>query len=83
MMLMSNVEAMETQWRRLTSLKYIDIIHQNAILIEDIDTATFWVNVFHFKDSGGKYEFKELSEFVLKCLLLPLENSTVERVLAS
>lgn len=45
----TDVEAMEIQWRRLTCLKYIDIIQQHTILFENIDTITFWVNVLHFK----------------------------------
>lgn len=71
---------METQWRKLTSLKYIDIVCGSPILIDDIDAATFWVNVLHVKDSGGKYAFKELAEFVLRTLSLPLAKATVERV---
>lgn len=74
---------METQWRKLTTLKYSDTMCNSTILIEDIDSVTFWVNVLHVKDSGGNYAFKEIAEFVLRLLSLPLANSTVERVYLS
>lgn len=44
------------------------------------DSHKFWPKVYNFKDAGGNYAFKELSEFVLKILSLPSSNAMVERV---
>lgn len=33
-----------------------------------------------YKNAGGKFIFKEVADFVLKLLLLPLSNAVVERV---
>lgn len=40
----------------------------------------FWSKLYSFKDAGGDYIFRELTEFVLKLLSLPTSNAMVERV---
>lgn len=46
------------------------------------DIASFWVEVLHFTDASGERCFKELAEFALSLLSLPLSNADVEHVLA-
>ena len=43
-------------------------------------TDKFWIEIHNFKDAGGEYCFRKVSEGVIKILLVPISNSDVERV---
>lgn len=75
---MADLELMEQQWRKLLTLNYVDICP--SVPIQDIDSSVFWINVLNINDSSGKQAFKDLAEFSLRVLSLPLANAIVERV---
>lgn len=59
-----DLEAIELQWNKLTTLKYSEI-NSSPVLIEEKDTSEFWVDVLNLKDSGGQQQFTDLAEFIL------------------
>lgn len=72
----SNLPLIETQWNKLTTVTWKIYLDESELN----DTHKFWPKVYNFKDAGGNYAFKELSEFVLKILSFPSSNAVVERV---
>jgi len=44
-----------------------------------VDSYHFWAEVYTYQDAGGTFIFRQLSEFVLKILVLPSSNAIVER----
>lgn len=67
-----DIGLLDTQYRQLCFLPWKNVTKN--------DTASFWVEVLHFTDASGERCFKELAEFALSLLSLPLSNADVERV---
>lgn len=44
-----------------------------------VDSYHFWAEVYTYQDAGGTFIFRQLSEFILKILVLPSSNAIVER----
>lgn len=55
----------------------------NLINVGFETTEQFWVMVSNFKNAGGDYFFKELSQIALNTLSLPISNAFVERVFST
>ncbi|XP_075550145.1 SCAN domain-containing protein 3-like [Dermacentor variabilis] len=66
-----DVGLLDTQYRRLCLLPWKNV---------NKDGASFWVEVLDFKDASGESCFKEIAEFALSLLAMPLSNADVERV---
>jgi len=66
----------EAQWEKLTTVKLTSYLSEDELS----DSLKCWSKLYSFKDAGGTYIFRELSEFVLKLLCLPSSNAIVERV---
>ncbi|KAJ8947983.1 hypothetical protein NQ314_008518 [Rhamnusium bicolor] len=64
---------LDMQWNDLSSVKWhID---------ENTSSEYFWSNlVLNYKNAGGEQIFKDIAEFALLTLSLPLSNAVVERV---
>lgn len=60
----------EMQWRSLESSMWS---------CKD-DTNEFWGEVYNFKDAVGHNPYKELADFALQFLVLPISNADVERL---
>ncbi len=74
-------EKIKTQWERLSSLKKEDIYGlREDVPMTAINIVDFWTRVSEMKNALNDYCFKELSEFALLCLSLPISNGVVERV---
>ncbi|KAH9363435.1 hypothetical protein HPB48_006029 [Haemaphysalis longicornis] len=67
-----DIGLLDTQYRQLCFLPWKNVTKN--------DIASFWVEVLHFTDASGERCFKELAEFALSLLSLPLSNADVERV---
>ena len=70
------LDDLDSQWRNLLN------IHWDDYFVEGIseDPVVCWTFVLFFKNAGGQLVFKELAQFALKLLSLPLSNAVVERV---
>ena len=76
---------MQVQRRRLCPLRLQDISLEHYLLQEDpknktIDTVKFWVAVRRLTNANGDQCYKELADFALRSLSLPISNAVVERV---
>ncbi|KAH6928076.1 hypothetical protein HPB50_011343 [Hyalomma asiaticum] len=67
-----DIGLLETQYGQLCLLPW-----KNAT---EEDSTSFWVEVLHLTDEVGERCFKELVDFVLSLLAMPLSNVDVERV---
>ncbi|QQP39542.1 Uncharacterized protein FKW44_020460, partial [Caligus rogercresseyi] len=47
---------------------------------DDCHAEAFWVEVFNYRDSSGEQAFRDLAQFALSLLAMPLSNADVERV---
>lgn len=66
----------EVQWKKILNITWSSYMTE-----KELDNSyTFWTKLYFFKDAGGSFFFRELSEFVLKVLCLPSSNAVVERV---
>ncbi|CAG4936271.1 unnamed protein product [Parnassius apollo] len=65
------------QWRVLSTMRIEKIIGTAA---SPNDIVNFWIQVLKMKNAGGSLMFKELAEFSIRCLSLPLSNAVVERI---
>ncbi|CAI6357873.1 unnamed protein product [Macrosiphum euphorbiae] len=72
----SEIVLIETQWEKLTTVTWKMYLNEKQLN----DANLFWPKVYNYKDAGGNFAFRELSEFVLKGLSLPSSNAVVERV---
>ncbi|XP_039301961.1 uncharacterized protein LOC113005616 isoform X1 [Solenopsis invicta] len=73
---MEDLELLENQWVSLGILKMLDICPEN----NEPDAVTFWSKLYYLKNAGGLFPLRELAEFALRLLVLPLSNAVVERV---
>ncbi|KAH7956289.1 hypothetical protein HPB52_007891 [Rhipicephalus sanguineus] len=67
-----DIGLLDTQYRPLCLLPWKNVSNK--------DIASFWVEVLDFTDASGEACFKELAEFALSLLAMPLGNADVERV---
>lgn len=67
-----DIGLLDTQYRQVCLLPW-----KNAT---KNDTTSFWVEVLHFTDASDESCFKELAEFALSLLAMPLSNADAERV---
>lgn len=69
-----NLAALETQYEAVTFHSWTNKDGSQA--------EAFWVEVFNYRDSSGEQAFKDLAQFALSLLAMPLSNADVERVLS-
>lgn len=77
-------QAIQIQWKKLGLLKLEEIIEvpfkkdtKEKVIIKPIP---FWIAVSEMRNAVGQKMFKELSNFALRALSLPISNAVVERV---
>ncbi|CAG9793236.1 unnamed protein product [Diatraea saccharalis] len=70
-------EAIMNQWRVLSTMRIEEVIGTAA---SPNDIVNFWIQVLKMMNAGGSQMFKELAEFSIRCLSLPLSNAVVERI---
>lgn len=68
-----DIEKIQNQWENITKQ------HWDT----NMDTTTFWIQVFNLKNSVQENPFEELSEFVISLLVLPFSNADVERLFST
>nr|XP_015840033.1 PREDICTED: uncharacterized protein LOC107398961 [Tribolium castaneum] len=67
---------LESQWKIFINVNwYTD---NNTMSSE-----TFWIRVYSYKNAGGQFIFRELANFAITALSLPLSNAVVERVFST
>lgn len=47
---------------------------------ENVDVTEFWIAVWNIKNANGDQSFKDLAQFAIRALSLPISNADVERV---
>ncbi|KAL4713364.1 hypothetical protein ACJJTC_016832 [Scirpophaga incertulas] len=67
-----NREDIESQWRRLSTMALEEI---PAIEKDNLTPEIFWSSISKMTNSGGQYIYKELAEFALRALSLPISNA--------
>lgn len=70
-------EAIINQWHILSTMRMEEIIGTTA---SPNNVEHFWIEVLKMKNAGGNLMFKDLAEFSIRCLSLPLSNAVVERI---
>ncbi|CAG4935112.1 unnamed protein product [Parnassius apollo] len=70
-------EAVMNQWHVLSTMRIEEII---GTATSPNDIVNFWIQVLKMKNAGGSLMFKELAEFSIRCLSLPLSNAVAERI---
>lgn len=66
------------QWRTLGSINFDDIFPNKSI--KEISLVECWVGISQKTNASEDPIFKELSEFALRFLSLPISNAVVERI---
>lgn len=69
-------ESIVNQFRTLSTMRIEEIIGTAS----PNDIVNFWVQVLKMQNAAGNPMFKDLAEFSLRCLSLPLSNAVVERI---
>lgn len=69
-------ESVINQFRSLSTMRIEEIIGTAS----PNDVVNFWVQVLKMQNAGGNPMFKDLAEFSLRCLSLPVSNAVVERI---
>lgn len=67
---------METQYNNLMNINW-NLYYNEEIIT---DSYKFWPKVLRHQNLGGICEFKEIAEFALTLLSLPISNAVAERV---
>eukprot|EP00795_Rhopilema_esculentum_P002576 gene2576-769_t len=71
-------DVLEEQYRKVLLINWVD---ENVFKGEIPDsTVAFWLGVLQYQNFLGSKPFKELAEYALSCLSLPVSNAIVERV---
>lgn len=70
-------DEIERQRRLVNALRLEDITDQS---IETLTPERLWICLLNHKNAGGQHVCKELAEFAIRALSLPISNATVERV---
>lgn len=71
-----NLGLLDMQYDSLLNVPWNEILS----LEEKTDCYKFWYCVYNYKNTGGRFPFRELAEFALTVLSLPSSNAVVERV---
>jgi len=71
-------DLLEIQWRTLGSISFNDIFPGKSV--HDITLINCWATFSQVTNAAGDHTFKELSEFALRLLSLPISNAMVERI---
>ncbi|KAK8372811.1 hypothetical protein O3P69_017374 [Scylla paramamosain] len=67
-----DIGKLDGQWQRLATVSWPkDVIN---------DSEKFWLTVHSHQDASGERDFKEVGQFALSMLSLPISNASVERV---
>lgn len=67
-----DISKLDEQWQRLATVSWPkDVID---------DAEQFWMTVHSHQDASGERDFKEVGQFALSMLSLPISNASVERV---
>lgn len=72
-------EAIESQWACLGELTLTDVMPE-AEDIHSVHVEDFWGRVWGLKNAQGEQPYRELAEYVIMLLSLPLSNAVVERI---
>ncbi|KAK3919988.1 SCAN domain-containing protein 3 [Frankliniella fusca] len=75
-----DIEVLERQWAAVGELTLTDVCPEEVAENKEVETIKFWGNVWDMKNGAGKQPYKELAEYVLALLSLPLSNAVVERL---
>ncbi|QQP52435.1 Uncharacterized protein FKW44_004591 [Caligus rogercresseyi] len=70
--MVGDLAALETQ--------YQVVVFHPWTTTDDCHAEVFWVEVFNYHDSSGEQAFRDLAQFALSLLAMPLSNPDVERV---
>nr|XP_012563314.1 unnamed protein product [Hydra vulgaris] len=69
----------EDQYRKVSLVDWSSTeLFENSCIPKD--TTEFWTAVRHYKNTSGDAAFKELADYCLTCLVLPISNAFVERI---
>lgn len=70
--------AIEEQYRKLVLVPW----SSESVFGGNLPTETsdFWIGVGKHVNAVGELDFKDLSEYALNCLCMPVSNATVERI---
>lgn len=71
----ANKSEIERQRRLISNYTSADISEEDIVTPEKM-----WITLLEKKNAGGQYVCRELAEFALRSLSLPISNATVERV---
>lgn len=64
---------LQDQWQRLDTLSWPLHVLQG-------DNKTFWLAVYQHQDQTGRRDMRELGQFVLSLMAMPLSNATAARI---
>lgn len=73
-----NADQVEEEYRKIQFVNWVD----EKVFDGEIprDTVKFWAGVLKHETSTGKKPFKNVAEYALSCLSLPVSNAVAERV---
>lgn len=74
----NDTDILEVQWNNLGTLRFEEVFPGKNI--KDISLLECWIEISKLRNATGKQMFKELSNFALRVLTLPVSNAVVERV---
>lgn len=66
------------QWRQLGAITFNEIFPGASI--SETSSIEMWSTIKRLSTATRELKFKELSEFAIRTLTLPISNATVERV---
>jgi hypothetical protein len=72
-------ENIKNQWDQLCLLQIEDIYGSKKDLTS-LDSVNFWITVGEMKNALNKCMFRELADFAILALSLPISNAAVERI---
>lgn len=65
----------EAQWNDLINVQWHEVIGK-----EKFSSEEFWVAVYNYANAGQEFIFRDIANFALDILALPISNAAVERV---
>ena len=72
-----NCEEIDEQYRRMQHVKWTEENVFQSVVPQD--TVKFWSGIRKYQDFRGNNSFKEVADYALSCLVLPVSNAVVER----
>ena len=78
-LIQKNAQEIEDQYRKINHIDWAE----TELFKDDVipkDSVKFWSMVRCYKDLENKHSFRELADYCLTCLSLPISNAYVEKV---